>query len=64
MRHAIVASAALLMLGACGADDRASDGPASDYATGELPTADTVQRDSEVHVASQQEDESEEERSR
>lgn len=63
MRHAIVASAALLMLSACGSDERASGRPA-DYATGELPTADTVQRDSEVHVASQQEAEGEEERSR
>ncbi len=60
MRHAIVTSAALLMLGACAEDDPASSTPASDYATGELPTADTV-RESELHVASQQEQEDERE---
>lgn len=64
MRRAIVASAALLILSACGIDDRASGKPSGEYATGELPTADTVQRESEVHVASQQEGQSEDERSR
>jgi hypothetical protein len=67
MRHAIGAIAAALMLSACGAEDGANGASASAYATGELPTADTVQRDSDVQIASQQEEhegELEEERSR
>ncbi len=56
MGRAIATSAALLILGACGTDDRASGETSGQYATGELPTADTVQRESDLHVANQQED--------
>lgn len=47
MTRAIAFSAAFLVLGACGTDDRANENT-GDYATGELPTADTVQRESDV----------------
>lgn len=62
MRLVIVAIAAAFTLGACGTDDRANSRPEGEYATGELPTADTVQRESDVQIASQEAEQEHEER--
>lgn len=62
MKLAIVAIAAVLTVGACGADDSANSKPAGEYATGELPTSDTVQRESDLQIASQEDERNQEER--
>ncbi len=47
MRLPLCAGVAVLTLGACGSDAPPRDG--AQYATGQLPTADSVLRESDVH---------------
>lgn len=52
MRLTLCAAVALLTLGACGTDNPAAS--KGSYATGQLPTADSVQRESDIRMADQE----------
>lgn len=50
MRLVLSISVVVVLLAACGVDESASRNTSQEYATGQLPTADSVQRDSDDRV--------------